>query len=409
MVRALKCDSLVSSAYLAPNEIRGCCKRFHINGELKGDLKLIDLKKDNNITFEKILNSKKKVLEEINSSNFSKEHPCYGCPWIVEDKNPSKIKITHISFETESICNMRCSYCSEVYYGGEKAIYDVKKLLEDFQNHISNDEISIVFGGGEPVLNKDFKYLLDYSLNNFNIKSLRIFTNSTIKSEDIKKYIDMGKIFITTSIDAGKAETFKKIRGINAFEKVFKNLNYYAQNNPSQITIKYIFSEGNTTQEEVDLYIAKIKEERLESCSFQVSSDFKNDYLNLEQIEVIKSLKEKLDEISNGNTFLDDHLAPRLIAGNKDKLFKSKGEQYIVWGAGEHAKRIYERLGVENVSFFIDSYKKDELLLNRKIYGPKSLINNNLPIYIASVQAYPQIKKIIENMGQAERIITEPY
>ena len=71
---------------------------------------------------------------------------------------------------------MRCSYCSEVYYGGEKAIYDVKKLLEDFQKHISNDEISIVFGGGEPVLNKDFKYLLDYSLNNFNIKSLLSFT-----------------------------------------------------------------------------------------------------------------------------------------------------------------------------------------------------------------------------------------
>ena len=121
---------------------------------------------------------------------------------------------------------------------GKKAIYDVKKLLEDFQNHISNDDFYCI-RRGRTCFKCYLKYLLDYSLNNFNIKSLRIFINSTIKSEDIKKYIDMGKIFITTSIDAGKAETFKKIRGINAFEKVFKNLNYYAQNNPSQITITY--------------------------------------------------------------------------------------------------------------------------------------------------------------------------
>ena len=70
---------------------------------------------------------------------------------------------------------MRCSYCSEVYYGGERAVYDVEKLLKDFHKNISKNEISIVFGGGEPVLNKDFKYLLDYSLRNFKIKSFRIF------------------------------------------------------------------------------------------------------------------------------------------------------------------------------------------------------------------------------------------
>ena len=50
-----------------------------------------------------------------------------------------------------------------------------------------------------------------------------------------------------------------------------------------------------------------------------------------------------------------------------------------------------------------------ESLLDKEICDPKILINNNLPIYIASVQAYPQIKKLLEEMGQAEKIITDPY
>ena len=66
MVQALKCDSLVSSAYLAPNEIRGCCDS--INGKLRG-LQLLKLKV-NDISFEN--NKSKKVLAEINSSDFSK-------------------------------------------------------------------------------------------------------------------------------------------------------------------------------------------------------------------------------------------------------------------------------------------------------------------------------------------------
>ena len=59
--------------------------------------------------------------------------------------------------EAHSNCNARCSYCSEMFYGGLNPNYDIENMLDKFRKEKAFEEnVSITWGGGEPVLLKNF-------------------------------------------------------------------------------------------------------------------------------------------------------------------------------------------------------------------------------------------------------------
>ena len=43
--KKISCTALQSSIYLAPDELRHCCKRFFYKGEMKGDVQIFPVKK----------------------------------------------------------------------------------------------------------------------------------------------------------------------------------------------------------------------------------------------------------------------------------------------------------------------------------------------------------------------------
>ena len=56
--------------------------------------------------------------------------------------NPEKtLKINKISMEAHSNCNARCSYCSEMFYGGLNPNYNLNDMLTKFrkQNFFSEN------------------------------------------------------------------------------------------------------------------------------------------------------------------------------------------------------------------------------------------------------------------------------
>ena len=120
----LSCKDLNSSIFLAPDEIRACCKRFFYNGKQKGDVVLLKAKKE--INLEDINIKKDELIKRINSNEAEE---CKGCPYIerYENKLLTK-KINYISLENFSYCNMRCTYCSPKYYGGTEAIYNASQI-----------------------------------------------------------------------------------------------------------------------------------------------------------------------------------------------------------------------------------------------------------------------------------------
>ena len=86
----------------------------------------------------------------------------------------------------------------------------MKSILSKLENSgVLSKDIRIVWGGGEPVLSKDFNQSFDFIINKLNPSSVMVYTNSTVFNETLEKYLKDKKIMITTSIDAGNVETFK--------------------------------------------------------------------------------------------------------------------------------------------------------------------------------------------------------
>ena len=86
---------------------------------MKGDVAIVD-RVDKSLTHELIQSARKRLIENINSE---KDDRCDGCNYLIEKDWPEIDNefISTISIEDHSICNMRCTYCSDIYYGGKKA------------------------------------------------------------------------------------------------------------------------------------------------------------------------------------------------------------------------------------------------------------------------------------------------
>jgi len=431
MKKKISCIALQSSVYFAPDELRHCCKRFFYKGELKGDVKIFSVKKDQKIKIRDIIDEKKKLIKKINDGELN---PCTGCPHLVKDEweDVEPLKLKHISIEAHSVCNMQCTYCSEVYYGGKETNYDLGKILNDLiQNNSFSNNVDIAWGGGEPLLLKNFENLLIELTDKIRPFNNMIYSNAIKYSNVIEKYLAEDKAKLTTSIDAGNIETFKKIRGVKAFDKVFDNLRKYNSFAKKNIIIKYILTDGNYDIENLDGFLRKIKEYNLQNCSFQISADFKFENVNQEIFFNALYLYKNLKELNKFSTFLDYHLKPKIkkyieeifISKNKEliknlnslcDIEKLKNSNVIIWGAGDTGRELVNKSTLLKyfnikVDFFVDKYKylnKNNKLNNIPIKNPEDIKKNNLKILIASTAFNEEIyNEILSMQVNKERIV----
>ena len=176
----LSCDYLHHYVYLAPNELRHCCKRFFYKGEMKGDVKILDVKNDEDLDIDKIIQKKQELFEQINNGE---KNPCTGCPYLRkkdwEDINKKNFEIKQISVESTSVCSMKCTYCSEMYFGGLKPNYNVDKALNNlYEFKTSEDDFEFAWGGGEPTLLEDFENILDKHTYKYKPRKNVIYSNA---------------------------------------------------------------------------------------------------------------------------------------------------------------------------------------------------------------------------------------
>lgn len=87
------------------------------------------------------------------------------------------------------------------------------------------------------------------------------FSNLFIFDEDIARELhDNPRAKINFSIDAGTAETWHKVKGVNNFYRVLENLNAYLQaaQNADQVILKYIIFPGINDSDEDFLSLTEI-------------------------------------------------------------------------------------------------------------------------------------------------------
>lgn len=350
----LSCKDLDSSIFLGPNEVRACCKRFFVNGRQKGDVVLLPASPD--IGLYEINLAKKKLISEINREESA---VCSGCPYIERvHKGVDVNKINYISLENFSYCNMRCSYCSPKYYDGTEAIYNAVNIISELADTKKlTDDCHIVWGGGEPTLSPTFGVITELLLKSIDVGKVRVLSNSLKFSEKLSRFLGDSRVHLVTSIDAGRQETFKEIRGKGNIDLVLANLANYLNSteDKSRVTIKYIFTKENFNSNELQEFVNKISAFGITSALFQISCDFRIENPEDKFIFGFYELASRLHSIGVKHVFFDDLIRDRvdITPSMADKVishlnfknlptdriyFYSSNSKVILWGKGLQSK-----------------------------------------------------------------------
>ncbi|MDA9649334.1 radical SAM protein [Alphaproteobacteria bacterium] len=432
-MRTKSCKHIQEAIYFGPDEIRTCCQRFFYKGEMKGDASLINVPKKRDISYSEIIAAKKDLLAKI---QINEESQCKGCPQL-ESKEWQQIDaapLRTISVENHSLCNMKCTYCSPLYFGGVKPRYDAIEAIRTAP--VSESDLNIVWGGGEPTARPDFDEIFNQFNDHYSPVNQRIFTNALIYSTAIQTKLDYSETAITTSIDAGTEETFKLVRKNRGLHKVLGNLAKYSEKNPSLVTVKYILTEDNHNIVELDAFVQLITEYNLKSCHFLISTDFKSPELNDDMLYAGLHLYCSLFAKGINALNMDDHFFNRV--GQTQSLFElfgtlsnDRGRSYnllqelngafenrlsgpvVLWGTGQQSEVLMKRIArngqsLLQVKAFVDSNpeKWGTKLLKKEILAPDDIAVSDCGIIIASSNYYSEIyQKIVKTGISPTRII----
>jgi len=431
MKKYYRCKDIEKSLYIAPNEIRSCCQRFFHNGKMRGDAQLLKIENENTPSADDIKLARENLFNKIQNNE---SESCNGCPFLyeTETKPTFNSQIDHLSIEHHSVCNLRCTYCSEIYYGGKRSKYNVI----DFIKYLNAEKSfvnckQVVWGGGEPTLDKSFEIIVN-EIDKYANPDIyhRVFTNAVRYHDAITKFLEKGLIKIVTSIDAGTPETFKIVRGREKFLNVFENLSAYSKIDPEKITIKYILTNDNYDKKNLDEFVRNCKKYELIRCVFQISVNFKYDELKLNYLKSIIYLMNKFREANISKFFCDDHIAARFKKlDNNDRAeileyidhnnyqsvclnFNDKIKNINIYGLGDIALNILEKTNIinsfDNINLFDGDPKKiGTRIKNLKIKNPNEVKNNDYKIYISTAQSFDDIYQNLINMNiSKQRLIS---
>lgn len=423
------CKDIEKSLYIAPNEIRSCCQRFFFKGKMRGDAKLIDIEDGVTPTANDIKKARENLFNKIQNDE---SESCLGCPFLYEtDKPDFSHEINHLSIEHHSYCNLRCTYCSEIYYGGKRSKYNVVEFIKYLSDSKAFKNCKqVVWGGGEPTLDKSFELIVNEidKYANPNIYH-RVFTNSVRYHQAVTDFLKRDLIKIVTSIDAGTKEKFKQVRGRDKFYNVFENLQKYSSYNPNRITIKYILTDENLDESELKNFVENCNKYNLEKCNFQISMNYKNEDLELKYLKSITYLMGYLKKNNINKFFCDDHIAARFKILNEEKkeilikYLKEKnfsdviiGEDILknlnIYGAGDIAENLLNKSSIAannyNIRIYDSDPKKIGTYLNGiKIEKPDEIIKNSDKIFISVAQSYDEIRSsLIKLKIDTNRIVS---
>ena len=247
---------------------------------------------------------------------------CEGCISLKPGLWPRKPKIQFMiaggSFRG-TICNARCIYCNQRATAFTSQTiqtmtgYEVYKTMVDiFGNQIKR----VDFADGEITVLPHCNELLDLAIEQR--WDCNVCTNAIIYNNKIKKIMKNKGSYLNVSLDSGTKETYKKVKGIDAFEKVTRNIEEYASDG-GRISLKYILMPKlNDSSDDFDGFTVFAK--KVEAFRVQVSQDRKNfsenelvkswEHLSDYQYEKYKELVQKLKDAGLKPEIAVDNFSP---------------------------------------------------------------------------------------------------
>ncbi len=231
-LNSVSCSCFSASPYGCPVLYRGDMNKFDVISYLKG-------------------------LDKIMSLNSTGKTLCHQCPFFKKQSVPKlnlANNILNIIINNYLKCNADCIYCViSDKTKGEK--YSVLPVIKNFYNdNLIKPKAIVTWGGGEPTMFPDF----DETFTFLNKKeTYQAINSSGIKfSQTIADELPYGYVSIQVSIDSGTKEMYKKIKKVDAFDKVWDNIKQYSKS-PEKVFIKYIIFSLNRHEDEIKEFINK--------------------------------------------------------------------------------------------------------------------------------------------------------
>jgi pyruvate-formate lyase-activating enzyme len=220
--------------------------------------------------------------ELIRKNQIGCESPCKGCPNLVRKRWPKPsgridwIGITHFNG-----CNNACDYCWLQW--GENGrgkpnhpsrSYAVADLIEEMAaNGLIADSAVVDFGGGgEPTLMPEFDRLLVHFARSGSEQW--VHTNGVRLPEPVRGGgIDLRKVRIVCSVDAGTPQTYHLVKARDHFRQVWENLAVYRDHGATVIA-KYIMQENNGSEKDIEGFVRRARSERIPLLQWDIDLRF---------------------------------------------------------------------------------------------------------------------------------------
>lgn len=230
----------------------------------------------------------------------------------------------YIRIKPTNCCNQNCYYCGskddnvpEDRQFDSKAMISWNKMQEILQDISDMGVKAVTFsGGGEPLI---YPYIED-ALKAVKEKRIEysIITNGQAL-EGRKAELLFGAKWIRVSLESANADTYKKIRGVNTFDRVIKNISDFIQNKSTTCTvgINCVITKDNY-QEVYDLckLMCKLGVDNIKLSPLRIDGDLGRYHKSFEMIvknqirqakNEFESNRFKIIDKYNGDAGLEEH------------------------------------------------------------------------------------------------------
>ena len=154
---------------------------------------------------------------------------------------PVEVNIDPVNF-----CQLRCKWCngSKIIDNKQPIIMDTGHLIKLIEYCAKWGVKGVCFaGGGEPTLHPDLGDALE-AVDDNSMESA-IITNGLFPNYDLLQTTGILCKWIGVSVDAGTKGTYEKLKGLDKFDTVCRNLKELADVRPTELTFKFLIHPGN--------------------------------------------------------------------------------------------------------------------------------------------------------------------
>jgi pyruvate-formate lyase-activating enzyme len=267
--RYKSCIWLETTLRFNPLHLAFCCSDFGKNKTPSIELGANEYDK----TMHDFFATRDRIIEELNLPiGADVKNPCLGCINIRDALWHTDRRIRSVAFSHTTFCNFSCSYCCTLHGVKDHSHSDIENSLGLFcfmkKNNIIDTNTEIYLVSGEITMHPRRDAIFAEVQDN----PCCIFTNASAYSEKIDAILSMGRSKVYVSIDAGTRETFAKVKGVDAFDRVCENLARYSAGGDRFVHLKYIILPGlNDSEADIDGFIALC--DRLRARVVDVSRD----------------------------------------------------------------------------------------------------------------------------------------